>query len=277
MSLHEYKIYQNTFKLPIAILKTEQCDFVSHWHYDVELAFILSGGITVGFNGYTKRLHCGDIFLCADGDIHSYFEPSKDSLVLILMLNPIIMRKAGTLVFDLDSGSGVFNPRSDQRGICESILNKLFDEYTNLTDTSIYFIYAAIMEIQGMINRYYKKETIAPPSTQKQHLHLQNIRESISFIEDNYQNEINIEEMAKRALMSVSNYSRQFKNITGTGFKEYVTLVRLRAVSGMIKKKDMSISQIAFDSGFNSIRTFNRVFQNYYHMSPSKYMESMIP
>ncbi|MFH1879722.1 MAG: AraC family transcriptional regulator [Bacillota bacterium] len=271
MLTHEHKTYDNALGLPIAILKTERCEFASHWHYDFEAAFVLTGGVSVTLNGAAARLCAGDAFICSNGDIHSYADPSKDSLVLLLTFDPYAARKAGTLVFDSAVRSSVFRPdamRPDTR--LDTLLNRMHDEYARLNSASAFFLYAYILEIQGILHRYYlKREFQADGAAQRLHLHM--IRESISRIEAHYAEEITIADMAKGALMSVSNYSREFKKITGTGFKEYLNLVRLREAAAAMDQGREGVAGIAYGCGFGSVRTFNRVFLRHFGMTPGAY------
>lgn len=273
MLIHELKNYSNIYKLPIAMMVTGQCEYVSHWHFDFEAAFVLTGSVTVNLNGAVQRLRAGDAFICSDGDLHSYSYPSEDSRVMILMLDPIAARKEGTLVLDSEVRSSIFRPESpgaEER--LRDVLEAMHREYSRLDETSAYFLYAYILEIQGILLRHYAKKEI-PAGGQTQHYHLHSIREGISYIEDHFDSEITIAEMARRALMSVSNYSREFKKITGVGYKEYVSLVRLRKVTAAMKNERISISAIAYNCGFNSIRTFNRVFRGHYGITPGEYFK----
>ncbi len=275
MLTHEHKTYENTLGLPLAMLKTDRCEIASHWHYDFEAAFVLAGSMRVSLNGAAAQLCAGDAFICPGGDIHSYSQPSADSLVLLLTFDPLATRKAGTLVLDSPVRSGVFRPdvsRPDTR--LEPLLGRMYDEFTHLSGTSAFFLYANILEIQGILHRYYGKQEFQAGSAGRQ-LHLHAIRDSISYIEENFAGEITIAQMAKGALMSVSNYSREFKKITGTGFKEYVNLVRLREVTAAMGQGREGIAKIAYDCGFVSVRTFNRVFLEHYGVAPGAYYASL--
>ena len=275
MLIHELKTYFNYLKLPIAMLKTEMCEYVSHWHYDFEVAFILAGSIIVNINGEIRSLRAGDTLLCSDGDIHSYSRSSEDSQVIILMIDPIATRKNGMTVLDSATRSCVYHPADSGSGArLEELVLKMYREYSLMNDTSTYFLYAYILEALGMLHRYYLKREFQPGSPDRQ-THLYSIRESISYIEDHIAGEITIMDMAKRALMSVSNYSHEFKDITGTGFREYVNLLRLRDVTAAMKEGREGIAQIAYDCGFKSVRTFNRVFFSHYRMTPSAYCRSL--
>lgn len=275
MLIHEYKTYRNALRLPIAILKTDRCEVASHWHYDFEAAFVLSGGVSASLNGETVRLAAGDAFVCSGGDIHSYADPSADSMVLLLTFDPYAARKAGTLVYDLGVRSGIFRPdalRLDTR--FDGLLGRMYEEYSHLNSASAFFLYGYLLEIQGVLHRYYQKREFQPDGAGVR-LHLSAIRESISHIEERYAEEIAIAGMAKGALMSVSNYSREFKKITGTGFKEYVNQVRLREAAAAMDAGRGGVARIAYDCGFKSVRTFNRVFLSHYGVTPGAYYRNL--
>jgi AraC-like DNA-binding protein/mannose-6-phosphate isomerase-like protein (cupin superfamily) len=271
MLIQEHKTYDNVLGLPIAMVKTRRCEVALHWHYDFEAAFVLEGSVSVSLNGAAARLRAGDAFICSNGDIHSYSDPSEDSMVLLLTFDPLAARKAGTLVLDTGICSSVFRPdalRRDTR--FDSLLNRMYEEYTRLNSASAFFLYANILEIQGILHRYYLKQEFQPNSAgRRPHLHA--IRDSISYIEENFAREITVAGMARRALMSVSNFSREFKKITGTGFKEYVSLVRLREVTAAMDEGKAGVARIAYDCGFTSVRTFNRVFLTHYGVTPGAY------
>lgn len=271
MLIHEYKTYENALGLPVAVLQTNRLEIALHWHYDFEAAFVLAGSVQVSLNGSAAELCAGDAFICPGGDIHSYANPSADSMVLLLTFDPLATRKAGTLVLDAPVYSGIFRPvarHPDARLL--QLLDRMYEEYTHLTDTSAFFLYGYILEIQGVLHRYYQKQEFQPGGANRQ-LHLQAIRESISYIEEHFAEEITIDGMARRALMSASNYSREFKKITGTGFKEYVNLTRLRAVTTIMGQGKQGVAKIAYDCGFASVRTFNRVFRASYGVTPAAY------
>ena len=172
---------------------------------------------------------------------------------------------------DSDVRSSVFTPdplRLDMR--VDKLLDQMYAEYKHLNSASAFFLYGYILELQGILHRYYRKRELHPGGAGKR-LHLQGIRESISYIEAHFAEEITIAAMAKAALMSISNYSREFKKITGTGFKEYLSLVRLREVTAAMDEGREGVAAIAFDCGFGSVRTFNRVFRDHFGVTPGAY------
>ena len=81
--------------------------------------------------------------------------------------------------------------------------------------------------------------------------------------------------VAKMKSVSVEHLSRTFKLCTGFGFNEYVTLLRLRHAEEMIKSNpEMTISEIAYECGFNDGNYFSYKFKKMYGIPPIKARET---
>jgi AraC-like DNA-binding protein len=71
------------------------------------------------------------------------------------------------------------------------------------------------------------------------------------------------------------HFTRFFKDTTGMTFWQYLNNYKVsKAVNLLINTSD-SISEIAFNSGFNSIKTFNRVFKQVKGCSPSEFRKAI--
>lgn len=57
-------------------------------------------------------------------------------------------------------------------------------------------------------------------------------------------------------------------------FNQYVNKVRLKYATGLLINTDDSVTEVYLDAGFDSQRTFNRVFRESFHMSPREYRKS---
>ncbi len=266
MMLHEYKEYQNKYKLPIAILKTRCCEFVSHWHPDFEIAFVLNGTMEASVNGVFFHLQRGEALVCANGDIHSDLNPSPESEVMILMMDQVAFQRAGYPSVGPAAESCIFSDegKSHEHQLFE-LLDEICAEYNALDANSVYYLYSGILHIQGILHRYFSRRMFLPPIPGGER---DKIRHSLSYLEDNFTNPVTLEEAARQAGMTDTDYSRKFKNVVGIGFKHYLNLLRLRNAEYLLRKGNRSITDVAFDSGFNSIRTFNRVFFDHFGVSP---------
>lgn len=64
------------------------------------------------------------------------------------------------------------------------------------------------------------------------------------------------------------------KNKTGCNFKQYLNSVRITETKRLLQETDLSISEIAYKTGYNNVSHFNRVFKNRTSISPSAYRET---
>jgi AraC-like DNA-binding protein len=98
----------------------------------------------------------------------------------------------------------------------------------------------------------------------------------ISFITENYNKQITLEDVANVAFMTPQAFCRYFKKHTGHTFVSFLNEVRIndackKLISG---QKNDCISGVAYNAGFNSITNFNRVFKSIIGQSPRTYLET---
>lgn len=98
-----------------------------------------------------------------------------------------------------------------------------------------------------------------------------NLQKAIDYIEDNLEGKIELEQIAKVAGYSVPHFYRVFGAIVGCSVKEYVRRRKLsKAVFDVVTSK-RSITEIAFEHGFESHEVFTRTFKLAYGAPPSSF------
>ena len=95
-----------------------------------------------------------------------------------------------------------------------------------------------------------------------------------NYIAKNYMDEIRLNTLADIAGMSPSAFSRFFKLHTGRNLSEYIIEMRLGYASRMLVDTARSIAEISFQSGFNNLSNFNRIFKKKKGCSPSEFREN---
>ena len=97
------------------------------------------------------------------------------------------------------------------------------------------------------------------------------------FIMANHAKQITLEDVAKQAHMTPQAFCRYFKKRTLHTFVSFLNEVRINEACKKLTTGDtdsVSISNIAYNCGFNTITNFNRVFKSVVGKSPSEYVES---
>jgi AraC-like DNA-binding protein len=97
------------------------------------------------------------------------------------------------------------------------------------------------------------------------------INKVINYLMANYTGEISLDEAAQQAKMSKSAFAHFFKKRTNINFSKYINELRISHSAYLLTQSQLTVSEICFQSGFNNLSYFNRVFLEKYSMSPSKY------
>jgi AraC-like DNA-binding protein len=97
------------------------------------------------------------------------------------------------------------------------------------------------------------------------------IKKVLEHVSENFQNQIMLDDVAQLANMSESAFSRYFKKRTRKTFSNFLTEIRIEYACKLLQNDKMSISQIAFDSGFYNLSNFNRQFKSIKKITPLAY------
>ncbi len=95
-----------------------------------------------------------------------------------------------------------------------------------------------------------------------------------NFIAKNYMDEIRLATLAEIAGMSPSAFSRFFKLHTGRNLSDYIIEIRLGYASRMLVDTTKSVAEICYQSGFNNLSNFNRIFRKNKGCSPTEFREN---
>jgi len=93
------------------------------------------------------------------------------------------------------------------------------------------------------------------------------------YVQKNFAEKITLEDVSSVASMTSISFNRFIKKRTGKTFVNYINDIRIGYAARWLVEKDMSISEIAFKSGFNNIANFNRSFKAIKNRTPSQYRE----
>lgn len=91
------------------------------------------------------------------------------------------------------------------------------------------------------------------------------------FISDNFRHDVALTEVAATAAMTVPAFCRYFKKVTGKTFITYLTHYRIVYACKLLGDEHSTITEVAYDSGFNSVSQFNRAFRKHVGRTPSEY------
>lgn len=269
-AIYEDRSYDSN--LPVVAFESRNIGFFAHWHEDVELICVCEGSLQVGINNESRILRRGDMAVCSSGDIHFYDCRGQECILRLIIFRPEMV----------DSTGGW--PRAFE--FCSPFLQDpchagLYDRFNGAFETlrqetersdgvSPMLVRSSLLGLCAMLARNVPTRPLEPDKASRKNHRLKGMQDALSYIERNYTDTIGLKDAAAAANMSVFHFSRIFGSVTGAGFKEYLNRLRVDRAEELLRNSDASVTEIAYQCGFNSIRTFNRIFLSSRGVPPSK-------
>lgn len=98
-----------------------------------------------------------------------------------------------------------------------------------------------------------------------------NIRHALTYLNSHFRENPSMTEVAKRFSYDPNYFCRLFRSSVGVGYKEYVRELKLNYGMRLIRLTDLSITEIAFNCGYESQTHFNREFKAFFKAPPSDF------
>lgn len=232
-----------------------------HWHNFCELDIIVSGYGTTFINGSEYLCKPGMMVFMSPSDFHDYraneleifniqfSEESVDSHILHALIN---LNSRMVCMGEKD--------RSILRNICDLVegtaLGKVYRNlYLKRMVESILILF--------LQNVDSKKEGVfrAEPDI---------IQEIVIYINAHFAENLTLKDIAKAFHLNENYLCCLFRQHAGEGYKSYLRKIKLEHAEKLILFTNMSITEIALSSGYNTQSHFNREFKNMFHVTPSK-------
>lgn len=232
-----------------------------HYHPHYEIYYMKDGSCRYFIDDRSFDVEAGDVIFIPRGLIHrTNYTTAPHSRLLINFTEYYIPEGALDKIGDKRY---LYRSRDISRSI-EGLFNKIEQEYTNPDEYTKDLLRCHTTELIYLILRH-------PGTLEEATTGNELIDGIVKYIKQNYMSDIKLSGVAKMKSISPEHLSRTFKSCTGLGFNEYVTLLRLRKAEEMIMcEPDKTISEIAYECGFNDGNYFSYKFKKMYGISPIK-------
>ena len=129
-------------------------------------------------------------------------------------------------------------------------------------------------QINEQISRKAKKELIVPKIKEVEVTSLdeQLVNDATAYVEDNMANsDITVETMSEALNMSRVHLYKRLTSVTGSTPSEFIRNIRLRHAEQLLRKSQLTVSEVSYRVGFNNPRYFTKYFKDKYGVIPSQY------
>jgi AraC-like DNA-binding protein len=244
---------------------------MAHWHREIELILIDSGSLSLGVNQERRTLLPGDLAVLGSQDIHYYENIELSCAYSILIFSPELVDCPSLWPLNSDLTEAVLGAGILRDAVIAPLIKETIGELRKREMFYKPLVKGNLQRICALLERELgkPKKTVISGKDPIQ----QRMRQTLEFIHQQYRNPLRLEDAASRAAMSPSHFSKVFSGFMGENFNTYVNNVRLEKILPRLEANGESILEIAMDSGFESLRTFNRVFKNRFAQSPRSWRQ----
>jgi AraC-like DNA-binding protein len=257
----------------------ETDSYPKHWHSAIEIIMPVKGRYDVAVNELNYQLNEYDIIVIPTGDIHEIRAPKTPGERIILQFDFTVLRT----VKGLANASFIFfkpwlitqENSPEFHKTMKTLLLEMMAEYDGKQEFYEAGITAKLINAAVLMARKQKESAAGTFADHlvKRKAHIVNFNRCIEYINQHYKDDLSLEYIASIAGFSKYHFTRWFKQFAGISFYEYLTQVRVKVAETMLAGTETAITEIALESGFQSIATFNRVFKANKKLTPTEFRE----
>jgi AraC-like DNA-binding protein len=252
---------------------------VWHYHPEIEMVFVNGGTGKRQIGSHISYYTDGDLILIGSELPHCGFtdETTGNTNEVVIQMKPDFL---GTNFLSLKETKGIANLFEkakygiafgrDTMRLVGPILEKMNNQWP----------FERLLSLLGVLRELeqapdYKLLNAQNFSFEMQAQDNDRINMIFNYVKDHFTEEINLDDIAEMANMTVPSFCRYFKKATKKTFTKFVNEYRVVHASKLLAEKPMSIANIAVDSGFPNFSHFNKVFHEFTGKSASQYRKEL--
>jgi len=256
-----------------------------HFHDFLEICYVSAGSGYHAVGDTEYRVGKGDLFLINDGTTHAFFrgEDDEELITYNLLFKPAFFDDRLLPFDDFTSLSFSYLFRGaweeeqiredlhlsvrDQEQV-EKLLQDMMREYALRPPGYQAVIRAHMIMLIVILMRGFQGQGEDDHIVRRR----QSLIESaIRHLNEHYQQDIQIEQLARQCFFSKNYFARLFKETTGMSVNQYGQRIRIEQACQLMRATDKTLSEIAVEVGYADYKTFFSAFRKQKGVSPQAY------
>ncbi len=244
----------------------------AHWHRDFEIIRVLEGRLAVFVNSVEYTLEKGDFLFVECSALHR--ADPEDCIYEVVVIDLNMLRRQQNdaaqklLLPIINSEVGIFPKLKGEDAELKRMLESLF---ASLARAEKYYE----LEVYGLLFSaffsLYTNGYIIPLSDLPHSRQAKTVTEILNWVEENFTEEITLEKLASLTGLSEKYICRIFKEYTSKTLVNYINELRVDNAAYAMISENKSVTQAAFDSGFNDLSYFCRIFKRFKGTTPKEF------
>lgn len=262
---------QNTYP------KHLNCVIPEHWHEDIEILYVIEGTLDGIVNGQTFHLNSGEGILINSKRIHANHSSLGDTCTFYcILLHPAYLRASnyidriytGPILGPNSFDYIIINDNDWTKNIAVDI-KALFKLDSN-ANIELKILESAYRILDLLCQEY--KPSLYQTNTEK--AYSDTFKNMVQFIREHYTDKITLDNIASSGNVGKTLCTKIFKNYTSKTPVDYLISLRIAKGIELLSKSNLSITDIAYATGFNSASHFTKTFREQIGCTPHDFKKT---
>lgn len=231
-----------------------------HLHKAIELVYVTKGTLELGIGEELYHMEKGDFAMVFPELIHHY-QVFSDELCkgYYVLVTPSFVEQYMEKLQNFCPKEPVIKREDVHKDIVYAIeaLRAMEEDDNNAMQA-----FVQIIVTRGLQSYQLEERSTAGNDT---------VYQTVSYISAHFKESVTLTNMAWDLGVNKYTLSRVFSKVFHCNFNQYLNKARLDYAAALLEYTKKNITDICMDAGFESQRTFNRVFHERYKMSPREY------
>lgn len=263
-----------------AIEAYEQGAFLWHWHPEIELTCVMSGEIEYHVNDKKYILTEGEGMFGNSNTLHAgYMKDGQECTYLSVTFHPRFLygyenSVLQTKYINFVTSNNTWPSLKLEKQIIwhQEIIQILRDIYELSKKPPLDYeleIHMLLMQIWKKLYRYFNALPEKEPKPQR---YLERLRDIISYVQEHYNQEITLDDVAGHVNICKSECCRFFKKHMGMTLFDYIMFLRIQNSLPLLREGE-SVTKAAGMAGFSSPAYYGQIFKRYMKCTPREYQK----
>lgn len=243
-----------------------------HWHVEYEIIRILTGSLHVTMDEKEFTANSGDIVFINSGILHSGIPSDCVYQCIVFDMNAFLKNnpRCSTYIKQIIDHSAFiyhhFTPKNQQiHQIIWDIFNAMESQKTGYE----LIVFGELYHFFGVVfsEKLYFSDS---PQDRRDYRKIMQLKKVLDYMEANYSSPVTLEQLSASVNMSPKYFCRFFYHMTHRTPIDYLNYQRIEHASYQLATTDASVTEVAYNCGFNDLSYFIKTYKKYKGITPGK-------
>lgn len=267
---------RGTFDFPFEFYHVDSShpryEMAYHWHVEYEIIRILTGTLHVTMDEKEFTATPGDIVFVNSGILHSGIPSDCVYQCIVFDMNAFLKNnpRCSTYIKQIIDHSAFvyhhFTPKNQQiHQIVWDIFNAMESQKTGYE----LIVFGELYHFFGVVfsEQLYFSDS---PQDRRDYRKIMQLKKVLDYMEANYSSPVTLEQLSASVNMSPKYFCRFFYQMTHRTPIDYLNYQRIEHASYQLATTDTSVTEVAYNCGFNDLSYFIKTYKKYKGITPGK-------